>query len=57
MVSINQASFGKKINPSNTQQKKLEKTIEKNDRTAKFQLGDTNGALAALKAKLENSEK
>ena len=57
MGSINQASFGRKVKSSNTSQKKVEKTIEKNDRTAKFQLGDTNGALAALKAKFENSEK
>lgn len=57
MGSINQASFGRKVKSSNTSQKKVEKTIEKNDRTAKFQLGDTNGSLAALKAKLENSEK
>ena len=57
MGSINQASFGRKVKSSNTSQKKVEKTIEKNDRTAKFQLGDANGSLAALKAKLENSEK
>lgn len=57
MGSINQASFGRKVKSSNTFQKKDEKTIGQNDRTAKFQLGDTNGALAALKAKLENSEK
>lgn len=57
MGSINQSSFGRKVKSSNTPQKKVEKTIGQNDRTAKFQLGDTNGALAALKSKLENSEK
>jgi hypothetical protein len=57
MGSINQSNFGKKVNSSNNPKKKVEKTIGQNNRTAKFQLGDTNGALAALKAKFENSEK
>ena len=57
MGSINQSSFGKKVKSSNIPQKKLEKIIEKNDRTAKYQLGDGNDALSALKAKLENYER
>ena len=36
---------------------KAEKIIEKNDTRAKFKLGDDFSALAALKAKLESSEK
>jgi hypothetical protein len=56
--SIKHASFMNRAASLNEKSKdKLEKIAEKNDRTAKYQLGDANGALAALKAKLEGSEK
>lgn len=56
--SIKHASFINKGKLTNDKAKeKLEKIAAQNDRTAKYQLGDANNALAALKAKLEGSEK
>jgi hypothetical protein len=57
--NINHSSFIKRASSSNDNdlKRKAEKIAEKNDRTAKYQLGDANDALASLKAKLEKSEK
>lgn len=56
---IKHSSFVKRASSSNDNDLKIraEKIAEKNDRTAKYQLGDGNDALSALKAKLEKSEK
>jgi len=52
--SIRHSSFSTKANSlGDDAKKKLKKISDNNDRTAKFQLGDTNSALAALKAKME----
>lgn len=56
--NIKHSSFANRASSLNESAKnKLEKIADKNDRTAKYQLGDANSALAALKAKLEGSEK
>lgn len=56
---IKHSSFIKRASSSNDNdlKRQADKIAEKNDRTAKYQLGDANDALAALKAKLEKNEK
>lgn len=56
---INHSTLVKRGHKSNNEavKAKAQRIEDKNDNRAKYQLGDANGALAALKAKLENSEK
>ena len=56
---IKHSSFIKRASSSNDNdlKRQADKIAEKNDRTAKYQLGDANNGLAALKAKLEKTEK
>ena len=53
---INHSTLVKRGHKSNNEavKAKAQRIEDKNDNRAKYQLGDANGALAALKAKLEN---
>ena len=56
---INHSTLVKRGHKSNNEavKAKAQRIEDKNDNRAKYQLGDANSALAALKAKLEGSEK